>query len=145
MLSQNVGLKIAGIMCLVFAFPMVLVLIFLQALGIGEYVFPILVPIIIGLVATFCLIGLVFAFVGRAEIRRGVDLDRAVRAGYEAQMFTAGDYTRAYGPGATFSIPVYCPHCQSRIELDRVHWIGPQTLVCQECRNSVDVDISEEF
>ncbi|MFQ5834074.1 MAG: hypothetical protein ACE5H4_15325 [Candidatus Thorarchaeota archaeon] len=144
-MSQNVGLKIAGIMCLVFAFPIILVVIFLQALGIGEYVFPILVPIIIGLGATFCLIGLVFAFAARAERQKGVDLDRAVRAGYEAQMFAAGDYTRVYRPGATFSIPVYCPHCQSGIELDRVHWSGPQTLVCQECLNSVDVTLSEEI
>ncbi|MHA2379625.1 MAG: hypothetical protein ACXADS_10120, partial [Candidatus Thorarchaeota archaeon] len=75
-MSQNVGLKLAGIMCLMFSIPMIAVTMILEALGIGEYVTPVMVPIIIGLGATFCIIGVVFAFASRVETRRGVEFDR---------------------------------------------------------------------
>ncbi|MHA2380443.1 MAG: hypothetical protein ACXADS_14305, partial [Candidatus Thorarchaeota archaeon] len=117
----------------------------LEALGIVEYVTPVMVPIIIVLGATFCIIGFVFAFASRVETRRGVEFDRTARSGYEAQMFAAGDYIKTYQPGATFVIPVYCPHCQSGLELDKVDWSGPETLVCQDCLSAVDVIISEDF
>ncbi len=144
-MSQSVGAKIAGIMCLVFAVPMVAVTIILQAFGLGEYVTPIMVPIIIGLTVTFCIIGTVFVFASRVETRRGVQFDRVAQLGYESQMFEAEGYLRTYQPGATFTIPVYCPHCQSSLELDKVHWSGPQTLVCQSCLSAVEVTISEDF
>ncbi len=144
-LSENVGLKIAGTMCLVFTVPMIAVTMILEALGLGEYVTPIMLPIIVGIGVTFAIIGVVFAFAARTATRRAVQFDRAAQLGYEAQMFSAGDYIRTYQPGATFTIPVYCPHCQAGLELDKVHWSGPQTLVCQHCLSAVDVTISEDF
>ena len=132
-------------MCLMFSVPMIAVTMILEALGLGEYVTPIMLPIIIGITITFVIIGVVFAFASRAATRSGVQFDRVAQLGYEAQMFGAGDYVRTYQPGATFTIPVYCPHCQSSLELDKVHWSGPQTLVCQTCLSAVDVTISEDF
>ncbi|MFX1265982.1 MAG: hypothetical protein ACFFH0_11420 [Promethearchaeota archaeon] len=144
-MSETVGPKIAGIMCLTFAVPMIAVMMILEALGLGEFVTPIMMPIIIGITVTFIMIGVVFAFASRTATRRGIQFDRAAQLEYEAQMFGAGDYIRTYQPGATFTIPVYCPHCQSSLRLDKVHWSGPQTLVCQECFSAVELTISEDF
>jgi hypothetical protein len=144
-LSENVGVKIAAIMCLTFFVPMVAAMMILEALGLGEYVAPIMGPIFIGITATFVIIGVVFALVSRVAVRRAGQFDRIAQLGYEAQMSEAEGYIRTYQPGATYSVPVYCPHCQSSLELDKVHWSGPQTLVCQTCLSAVDVTISEDF
>jgi len=42
-----------------------------------------------------------------------------------------------------YKIPVYCPHCKDRIDLMRIHWIDPMTLVCQNCMGKVTAKETE--
>ncbi len=55
----------------------------------------------------------------------------------------------SYDPGnersrAYYRIPLYCPHCKDRVDLQRIHWIEAQTFVCQNCMGKVRAESSEE-
>lgn len=45
--------------------------------------------------------------------------------------------------GAVYIIPVYCPHCMNRLDLDSVEWIGPGDLICPSCSRTVQAGVRE--
>ena len=55
---------------------------------------------------------------------------------------------KSYDPGegkseAFYKIPLYCPHCKDRIDLERTHYLDNETLVCQNCMEKVKVEITK--
>ncbi|MFW9890153.1 MAG: hypothetical protein ACFFER_18370 [Candidatus Thorarchaeota archaeon] len=147
--SSASGCKIGGIIGLSFCFPMIFVLVLFQFLGIGEYVYPIVIPIFLGIGATFLFVSGIIMFAVRSATRRTMQFDQAVSRSYEIGMISDDDFmdadsTDQYLPGAQYKIPVYCPFCQRKIELYRVEWSGTSSLVCPSCSSHVRVKISEE-
>ena len=47
--------------------------------------------------------------------------------------------------GAVYVVPVYCPHCMNKIELDRVEWIGSSDLTCPSCMRVVQAGVHENL
>lgn len=45
---------------------------------------------------------------------------------------------------AFYTIPMYCPHCKDKIDLQRIHWLDKLTLVCQNCMGKVAAKVSED-
>ena len=110
-------------------------------LGIGEAVWPILFPILAG---TFGVIVFVFIIVG-AALRVGgrVPSDQMmVRMSYTQPTYPTYD---SPSTGSVYVIPVYCPQCLSKLELDRVEWIGPEDLTCPNCLSAVQAGLRENF
>lgn len=142
--GSSSGCKISGVIGLSFCLPMIFVLALFQFLGIGEFVFPILIPIFIGTGAIFLIVFGIIMYAVRSATRRTMQLDQAVTRSYEVGMISGSDYMDQYPPGAKYEIPVYCPHCQRSIELDRVEWSGTNSLVCPSCNSHVRVEISED-
>jgi hypothetical protein len=56
----------------------------------------------------------------------------------EGKSYNPGDRSS----GGYYRIPLYCPHCSDRIDLQSIHWIDPLTLVCQNCMGKVEADES---
>ncbi|MHA2068068.1 MAG: hypothetical protein ACXABY_27220, partial [Candidatus Thorarchaeota archaeon] len=80
----------------------------------------------------------------RSATRRTMQVGQAYTRSYEASLVAGGVYMAEYPPGASYEIPVYCPYCQDSIELDKVQWTGPSSLVCSNCQNQIRVEVSEE-
>lgn len=123
---------------------MLFVLILLDFLGIGEYVFPIVIPIFVGTgLLMFIIFGIV-AIVVNLATRRASMMDQALTRSYDAKRVAGSDYLDEYPPGAFYRIPVYCPYCQEPIDLGDSQWLGSSRFICTNCRNEVRVEISED-
>jgi hypothetical protein len=147
--SSSSGCKISGVIGLSFCLPLIFILALFQFLGIAEYVYPIVIPIFLGIGAVFLFVFGIIMFAVRSATRRTMQFDQAVSRSYEIGMisdddFMDADFTDQYPPGAKYEIPVYCPFCQRTIELYRVEWSGASSLVCPSCGSHVRVEISEE-
>jgi hypothetical protein len=143
-LSQNVGRTLAFVLILSFGLPLLLTVFILEWFGVGQYVYPILIPIFGGIAFVFVFVFGIVCFAVRASVGRTTQLQGSVHSGYEAQEFTRGDYFAPRSPGSVFVIPTYCPHCQEGIELHRAGWSGSMNLICSNCGHLVNVSISEE-
>lgn len=47
--------------------------------------------------------------------------------------------------GSVYVIPVYCPHCMNKLELERVEWVGSGDITCPSCMSVVQVGVRENF
>ena len=112
-----------------------------ESLGIGEYVWPVLIPIFGW---TFGLMAVIFIIIGVAcKVGGGIPSDQAmVRRTYSQQTYPTYDSPSV---GAVYVVPVYCPNCMSKLELDRVEWIGSSDLTCPNCLSAVQAEIRENF
>ncbi len=52
---------------------------------------------------------------------------------------------QTYSTGAVYVIPVYCPNCQNKLELDRVDWIDSGDLTCPSCFSTIQSSIREDL
>ena len=64
-----------------------------------------------------------------------------VRRTYPQPTYLTGDYS----DGAMYTVPMYCPHCKSKIELNQVDWIGSSELTCSNCFRVVQTGVRENF
>ncbi|TFG07296.1 hypothetical protein EU522_00850 [Candidatus Thorarchaeota archaeon] len=143
-MSQKSGCYIGGILLLSLVAPMVVVVLLLDWLGVGEYVFPIMIPIFIGIGAFFLVLTGIIALAIRMSTSRRSELESSIARTYEAQLFADEEFTEPRSTGAAFVIPTYCSYCQAAIDLQRVTWSGPMALICPNCGNHMRVRISED-
>jgi hypothetical protein len=110
-----------------------------ESMGIGEYVFPILIPIFGW---TFGIMAFVLIILGIAcRVGGKVPSDRVM----VQHQYLQPTYPTYDSPitGSVYVIPVYCPHCMNRLELDRVEWIGSSDLTCPSCLRVVQGGVRE--
>ncbi len=109
--------------------------------GITEIVWPILFPIVGW---TFGIMLFVFLVVGIAcRAAGGIPSDQTmVRRTYAQPTYPTYDSPSV---GAVYVVPVYCPNCMSKLELDRVEWIGSSDLTCPNCLSAVQAGVRENL
>ncbi|MGY5864522.1 MAG: hypothetical protein RTV41_07940 [Candidatus Thorarchaeota archaeon] len=111
-----------------------------ESLGIGEYVWPILWPILggtFGIMALVCIVSAV-----ACNVNQGVPSDKQmIRRTYAQPMYRTGDYAE----GSVYTVPVYCPHCKYKLEMDQVEWVGSSELTCPNCFRVVEAGIREHL
>jgi hypothetical protein len=118
-----------------------LIFIIFEYFGITDVVWPIVFPI---LGWTFGIILFAMLIAGVAcRVGGGVPIDQAmVRRTYTQPGYPTYDGSST---GSVYVIPVYCPHCMNRLELDRVEWIGPGDLTCPNCLRTVQAGVRENY
>jgi hypothetical protein len=117
------------------------IFILFEVMGITEYVWPTVFPI---LASTFGIMVFVLIILGIAcSASNRIPSDQAM----VQQSFTQPTYPAYESPstGAVYVIPLYCPHCTNKLELDSVEWIGPGELTCPSCYSVVQAGIRENF
>lgn len=112
-----------------------------ESLGIAEYVWPILFPI---LGWTFGLIAVIFIIVGVAcKAGGGIPSDQTmVRRTYTQPTYPTYD---SPATGSVYVVPVYCPNCMNKLELDKVEWVGSNDLTCPSCLSVVQAGVRENI
>jgi hypothetical protein len=128
-------------MVAVFGGTFLLIYFIFESFGITEYVWPILFPI---LGWTFGIMFFVFLIAGIACRAGGrIPSDQAmVQRTYAQPTYPTYD---SPSTGSVYVIPVYCPHCMNKIELDRAEWIGSNDLTCPSCMRVVQAGIRENL
>ncbi|MFX1482951.1 MAG: hypothetical protein ACFFCP_07160 [Promethearchaeota archaeon] len=113
-----------------------------ETLGVTEYVWPILFPI---LGTTFGIMIIAFVILGIAvskSQRNRIPIDtEMVAPTYRQPMYRTGDYS----DGAVYTVPMYCPHCKYKIEMDQVEWVSPTELTCSNCFMNVRIGVRESI
>lgn len=128
-------------MVIAFGGVFLILYIMFESFGIAEYVWPILFPI---LGWTFGIMFFVLLIVGIACRFGGrIPSDETM----VRRTSTQSAYPTYDSPsmGAVYVVPVYCPHCMNKIELDRVEWIGSSDLTCPSCMRVVQAGVRENF
>lgn len=111
-----------------------------EIMGITEYVWPILFPIFGMTLGIFLITLIIIGLVCRAQGNFSND-DQIVHPSHSMQMYSADRITS----GVVYVIPVYCPKCQNKLELDRVDWIDSGELTCPSCFSRIQSSIREDF
>ena len=111
-----------------------------ESFGIGEYVWPILWPILIGIGGLMIVIfGVSFAL---CNVNQTTTSDNEMfRRTYVQPMYRTGDYA----DGSVYTVPVYCPHCKYKLEMNQVEWVGSSELTCPNCFRVIEVGIRENL
>jgi hypothetical protein len=128
-------------MMIVFGGVFLLLYIMFELLGIEEYVLPILIPV---LGSTFGMMLFIFLLIWVAvKVGGGNTSDQTmVRRTYKRPSYPAYDQQST---GSVYVIPVYCPHCMTKLDLGMVEWIGSGDLICPSCQRTVQVGVRENF
>ena len=118
-----------------------LVFVIFEYFGITELVWPIMFPIIGW---TFGVMIFVMIIAGIAcKAGGGVPSDQTmVKRTYAQPTYPTYD---SPSTGSVYVIPVYCPHCMNKLELDNVEWIGSGDLICPSCLRTVQAGVRENF
>ncbi len=111
-----------------------------ESLGIGEYVWPIMFPILGGTFGIIVLIMVIVVVACQSSQRIPTDTEMVQRT-YLQPTYRTGDYS----DGAVYTVPVYCPHCRYNIELNQVEWVGSSELTCPNCFRIIQVGIREHL
>ncbi len=111
-----------------------------EIMGIAEYVWPILFPIFGMTLGVFMVTLIIIGLVCRAQGNFSND-GQSVHSSKSMQMYSADSITS----GAVYVIPVYCPNCQNKLELDRVDWIDSGDLTCPSCFSTIQSSIREDL
>ncbi len=109
-------------------------------MGITEYAWPFLFPIFGITLVLFMITLIIIGFVCKAQGNFPKD-DQSVHPSHSMQMFSADSITA----GAVYVIPVYCPNCQNKLELNRVDWIDSGELTCPSCFSTIQSSIREDL
>ena len=112
-----------------------------ESFGIGEYVWPILIPIFgWTMVMMLFICGLVGVVL---KVGGGIPSDQTMAR----RTYVQPSYPTYESPstGAVYVIPVYCPHCIGKLDLDTVEWIGSGDLICPSCQRTVQAGVRENF
>ncbi len=128
-------------MVAVFGGVFLLIYFIFESFGITEYVWPILVPIFGWTFGIMFVVLLIVAIACRAG--GGIPSDQAmIQRTYTQPTYPTYDSSST---GAVYVIPVYCPHCMNKIELDRAEWIGSSDFTCPSCMRIVQAGVRENF
>ncbi len=111
-----------------------------EIVGITEYVWPILFPIFGMTLGIFLITLIIIGLVCRAQGNFPYD-NQIVHPSQSIQMYPADSITA----GAVYVIPVYCPNCQNKLELNRVDWIDSGELSCPNCFSTIQSRIREDL
>jgi hypothetical protein len=117
--------------------PFGLVIFIFELVGVGDFIYPILIPIFIG-VGGF--IVFLFAMIFLAM--------RCATNTQSSTIVTKRQHTTRFSDDLTtpsrpvYKIPMNCPSCQRAIEPDRVEWRDNQTIVCPGCFADIEVESS---
>jgi hypothetical protein len=129
-------------MTLVFGGVLIMLYFMFESFGIGEYVWPILIPIFGW---TFVMMVFICGIVGVAlRVGGGIPSDQTMIRRTYVQPPSYPKYERP-STGSVYVIPVYCPHCMNKLDLDNVEWIGSGDLICPSCQRTVQVGVRENF
>ena len=140
-MSENVCARVAIILVAIFGGTTLLIYFIFESVGIGEYVWPILIPIFGW---TFGIMAVVFIIVGVAcKAGGGIPSDQTmVRRAYAQPTYPTYD---SPATGSVYVVPVYCPHCMNKLELDKVEWVGSSDLPCPSCLSVVQAGVRENL
>ena len=141
-MSSVVWKRIVLPIIIVFGGSFFFIYILFEILGITEYVWPILFPIF-GMI--FGIFALVLLLVGIAcRIAGGaIPSDQTmVRRAYAQPTYPTYD---SPATGSVYVVPVYCPHCMNKLELDKVEWVGSSDLTCPNCLSVVQAGVRENL
>ena len=128
-------------MVTVFGSLFVLMYFIFEYFEITEYVWPIVFPILAMSFGVMLFVFLIIAVAIRSVGR--ISSDQAmVRRTYVQPTFPTYD---SPSTGSVYVIPVYCPHCMNKLELDNVEWIGSEDLICPSCQRTVQAGVRENF
>ena len=138
-MNKRVGFLVWLVLILTMAAPLGLVMLYLDYLGVSEYVTPILMPSLITMVLVFSTVAVVLAV-----ISRGARQYEAVSEGVMPVTFDEPAQSESLGQiklrsRAFLMVPMYCPHCGSPLEMQHVEWVGPRRFVCPACLRDIDV------
>ena len=111
-----------------------------EIMGITEYVWPILFPTFTITLGIFLITLIVIGLVCRAQGNFPND-DQSIHPSHSMQMYSAD----SIAAGAVYVIPVYCPNCQNKLELDRVDWNDSGDLTCPSCFSTIQSSIREDL
>ena len=106
-----------------------------ELMGITEFVWPILFPTFAITLGVFLITLIMIGLICRAQGNIPND-DQIVHPSHSMQ---------TYSTGAVYVIPVYCPNCQNKLELDRVDWIDSGELTCPSCFSTIQSSIRENL
>jgi hypothetical protein len=118
------------------------IFIMFESIGIGEYVWPILFPIFAWTFGIMAIVIIILGVACRATEGRVPSDQTMVRRTYAQQTYPTYD---SPATGSVYVVPVYCPHCSNKLELDRVEWVGSSDLTCPSCLNAVQAGVRENF
>ncbi len=111
-------------------------------MGIGEIVWPILFPILGGTFAIMFFILIIGGIACTSIQGKSIPNDQVtIHRTYGQPVYSTGDYS----DGAVYTVPVYCPHCKYKIELNQVEWVGSSELNCPNCFRIVEAGIRENL
>lgn len=128
-LSENLYRTLGLVLFVSFAFPLGLVVLIFELVGIGDFIFPIILPIFgitaVIVVAVFgCILAL--AKVSMSTVR--------------SQQSHASLFQDSKKPHLrTYTLPVNCSHCGTELRLSQVEWRDDHTIVCPSCFTDVSV------
>ena len=111
-----------------------------ELMGITEFVWPILFPTFAITLGIFLITLIVIGLVCRAQSNSLAD-DQIGQPSHSTQMYSAD----SIAAGAVYVIPVYCPNCQNKLELDRVDWNDSGDLTCPSCFSTIQSSIREDI
>lgn len=114
-----------------------LIWLMVELMGITEYAWPFLFPTFAITMGIFMITLICIGLVCRAQ-GRFPDETQIGHPSHSMQMYSAD----SIAAGAVYIIPVYCPNCQNKLELDRVDWIDSGNLTCPSCFSTIQSSIT---
>ena len=118
---------------------MVLVIWIFEGLGISEFITPILMPSIIGVVVIVSAAGLAMVLISRRVQGQEYSTSTNVTGSIGEQASDSSFGPPVRRPKGVFVIPMYCPHCGAPVDLQKPDWVGPRTLTCPGCYREIEV------
>ena len=129
-LSENFSRRMITIFVISLLIPFVMVVAIFEIMGVGEYVYPIVLPIFFFTGLTiFVIFGCTITLVRKTS----------------SSVITPSTYTQRVIRPTThqiesfYRIPKNCPECSNELHLSRVEWRDDYTIVCPSCFEDVAV------
>ncbi|MBD3407957.1 MAG: hypothetical protein GF411_17690 [Candidatus Lokiarchaeota archaeon] len=131
-MSVSSSMRVAFVIIILsFGLPFVFLFFLFEYLGIAEYVFPTLLPIIgFTFLLLIVIFGLVFGAIRWSTGKIGTVYSQ------QYSTYTTPKQKRYY------LVPVQCPHCDREIELGRAEWRDNRTMICSRCFTDIQIQRS---
>lgn len=137
---RKIWLRVLIPLILGLCLPFVFLYYMFETMGISEYVWPILFPILSTIFGIFAVVLITVGIACRAG--SGIIAHQSTsQPNYHQPPFSHPDIPST---GASYVIPLYCPYCGNQYELNRLDWIGTNEFSCPRCYNAVQVGIRED-
>ncbi|RDE15373.1 MAG: hypothetical protein C4K49_06430 [Candidatus Thorarchaeota archaeon] len=138
-MNRKVGFTIWLVLILTMVLPLGLVMLYLDNLGISEYVTPILMPSLISMVLVFSIVAVVLAVTTRAAPQHEAVSEGVAPIAFDQPAQTESFREIKLRSRAFLMVPMYCPHCGSPVEMQRAEWVSSKRFVCPACFHDIDV------